>query len=256
MIDDYKVETENFPSLLFLYIMNFMQARTKIPRKYQPKGFEIIYEDDHLIIGEKMPGLLTVGALWERQHTVHNLLNQYVRKGNSKSNKVVFVVHRLDQATSGLLIFAKSERVQQQIKDHWKEVTKTYYTVVHGRMPHKSGEISSYLVEDEDYVMHSTMDSDQGKLAHTAYTVVKESLKFSLLKINLLTGRKNQIRVHLADEGHPVVGDDKYGRPDTRHSRLALHSQAIAFVHPVTKTPMSFETEIPEYFTTLVGGAA
>ncbi|MEI6437402.1 MAG: RNA pseudouridine synthase [Candidatus Omnitrophota bacterium] len=232
-----------------------LTPRTKIPRKYQPKGFEIIYEDDHLIVGEKAPGLLTVGAMWEREHTVHNLLNQYVRKGNSKSQKVVYVVHRLDQATSGLLIFAKSERVQQMLKDNWKAVTKTYYTVVHGRMPHKSGEISSYLVEDEDYVMHSTMNSDEGKLAHTAYEVVRESPKFTLLKINLLTGRKNQIRVHLSDEGHPVVGDDKYGRVDTKHPRLALHSQALAFSHPLTKAPMAFETEIPEYFTSLLGRA-
>ncbi|MBF0387381.1 MAG: RluA family pseudouridine synthase [Candidatus Omnitrophica bacterium] len=237
-----------------------MTAKTRIPRKYQPKGFEIIFEDEHLIVGEKAPGLLSVGALWERQHTVHNLLNQYVRKGNSKSNKVVFVVHRLDQATSGLLIFAKSERVQQMLKDNWKEVAKTYYAVVHGRMERKAGEISSYLTEDEDYVMHSSMNSDQGKLAHTAFVVVKESARFSLLKINLLTGRKNQIRVHLADEGHPVVGDDKYNRSQSgagpghgKYPRLALHSQAIAFAHPVTKEPLLFETAIPEYFTKLLG---
>lgn len=230
-----------------------MTVRTRIPRKYQPKGFEIIYEDDHLIVGEKAPGLLTVGAMWERQHTVHHLLNQFVRKGNSTSKKCVYVVHRLDQATSGLLIFAKSERVQQLLKNSWKDVIKTYFTVVHGKMPHKSGEISSYLTEDEEYMMHSSMDSDRGKLAHTAYAVVKESPKFSLLKINLLTGRKNQIRVHMADEGHPVVGDDKYGRPDTKYPRLALHSQAIAFAHPVTRAAMSFESELPEYFLSLMG---
>ena len=120
-------------------------------------------------------------------------------------------------------------------------------------MAHKAGEISSYLEEDEDYVMHSSMNSDQGKLAHTAYAVVKEAAKFSLLKINLLTGRKNQIRVHLSGEGHPVVGDDKYGRPDTKHPRLALHSQSIAFKHPVTNVPMLFESELPEYFISLVG---
>ncbi len=230
--------------------------RTKIPRKYQPRGFDIIYEDEHLIVGEKMPGLLTVGALWERQHTVHHLLNDYVRKGNSRSQRVVFVVHRLDQATSGLLLFAKSERVQQQLKDHWKEVTKTYYAVVHGRLARKSGEIMSYLVEDEEYRMHSTLDSDQGKLAHTAYAVVRESPRFSLLKINLLTGRKNQIRVHLADEGHPVVGDTKYNPVAAKHPRLALHSQALAFSHPVTKAPLFFETPLPEYFTLLLGGGA
>jgi 23S rRNA-/tRNA-specific pseudouridylate synthase len=171
----------------------------KIPSKYQPKGFRILHEDVDLIVGTKAPGLLTVAANWEKVNTVHNLLNQYVRKGNPRSTKSVFVVHRLDQATSGLLIFAKTEAVQNFLKDNWKTTVKTYYAIVHGRMEKKSGTISSYLTEDDEYVIHSSQDDARGKLAHTEYTVLKENEKFSLIKINLLTGRKNQIIWQIRD---------------------------------------------------------
>ncbi len=223
----------------------------KIPRKYQPKGFEILYEDDEIIVGNKAFGYLTVGAMYERERTVQHALNEYARKGNFRSHKRVYVVHRLDRETSGLLIFAKSEKAQVTLKDHWKDTVKTYYAVVHGRLNQKSGTITSYLVENEDYTMHSAKDSKEGKLARTAYTVVRETVRFSLLKINLLTGRKNQIRVHLAGEGHPVVGDAKYGRHDTRYQRLALHAQSISFPHPSTGERMTFEAGLPEYFHTL-----
>ncbi len=209
--------------------------------------------DDHIIVGNKAAGVLTVAAAWEREETVHHLLNLFVRKGNSKSKKCVFVVHRLDQATSGLLIFAKSEHVQQMIKDKWKDVSKTYYAVVHGNMPQRSGEMTSHLVEDDDYVVHSTSDMSQGRLSRTAYSVIKETNRFSLLKIDLLTGRKNQIRVHLADSGHPVVGDEKYGKSEIKYPRLALHSRLLSFTHPVTGQPLMFEAPVPDFFTTLMG---
>ncbi len=222
-----------------------MSSIKKISKRHQPKGFEVLYEDDHLIVGNKAPGLLTVGALWEREHTVHHLLNHYVRKGNSTSRKRVFVVHRLDQATSGVLMFAKSERVQFLLKEGWKDVQKTYYAIVHGRMPKPSGTISSYL----------QADNREGRLSHTAYTVERETPRFSLLKIDLLTGRKNQIRVHMADQGHPIVGDDKYGRAaSVRYPRLFLHAQEIAFVHPLSHKPLVFTAALPGPFTTLLGG--
>lgn len=221
-----------------------------IPKKYQPTGFEIIHEDPDLIVGNKEPGFLTVAAKWEKSNTVHNALNQYVRKGSSISKKSVFVVHRLDQATSGILLFAKTETVQHFLKDNWPSTVKTYYTVVHGKMAKKSGKISSYLTEDEDYVVHSSQD-DKGRLAHTEYTVVKETAYFSVLKINLLTGRKNQIRVHLSGEGHPVVGDHKYGKPD-KHKNLLLHSFSISFTHPHSKKIVRFEAPVPNYFNKVV----
>ena len=229
-----------------------MSEIKKIPKKYQPRGYEILYEDRDLFVGNKAPGFLTVGAAWERVNTIHYALNQYVRKGSSKSRKCVYVVHRLDQDTSGILVFAKSEQVQIFLKDNWKSTIKTYYAIVHGRMARKSGTISSYLVEDDDYVMHSVKESARGKLSHTEYDVIKETEKYSLLKINLLTGRKNQIRVHLADEGYPVVGDEKYGRTDVKHNFLALHSKSISFTHPFSKERLTFEAPVPEYFHKLI----
>lgn len=224
-----------------------------VPRKYHPKGFPILFEDEHLIVGNKAAGLLTVGANWERENTVHHLLNQYVRKGNLRSHKHVFVVHRLDQHTSGLLIFAKSERVQESLKDNWKDTQKTYYAVVHGKMEKVSGLFESYLFEDDKYVVHSFDDPARGKFAQTAYTLIKVTPKYSLVKIDLLTGRKNQIRVHFACAGHPLVGDTKYGRPGERYPHLALHAKALSFTHPVTHARLSFETELPKYFDDLVG---
>ncbi len=224
----------------------------KVPKKHQPRGFEILHEDVDLIVGNKAQGLLTVSAKWEKENTVHNLLNQYVRKGNARSQKCVFVVHRLDQATSGVLIFAKSENVQIYLKDNWKSTIKTYYAIVHGKMAKKSGTISSYLTQDEDYVIHSGKDSENGKLAHTEYKVLTETDKFSLLEINLLTGRKNQIRVHLSDVGHPIVGDSKYGDKNTKFHNLALHSSSIEFTHPFKRTRMTIKAPVPGYFRNLI----
>jgi tRNA pseudouridine32 synthase/23S rRNA pseudouridine746 synthase/23S rRNA pseudouridine1911/1915/1917 synthase len=257
----------------------------KIPKKYQPAGFEILHEDPDLIVGNKAQGILTVAALWEREKTVHNALNQYVRKGNPKSSKCVYVVHRLDQATSGVLVFAKSEKVQQFLKDNWQSTEKTYYAIVHGHLEKKSGLIESYLEEDEDYVVRSTGTSEKGKLARTEYVVVKEVEKLSLVKINLLTGKKNQIRVHFAEAGHPLLGDDKYGAihagsPKTRPEKasapqarsvpgaaqgrsapggrsgdrsapskdLMLHSFSIVLTHPFNKERVRFEAPVPDRF--------
>lgn len=224
----------------------------KIPRKHQPKGFEILHEDLDLIVGNKAPGILSVAAKWESENTVHHALNQYVRKGNSRSRKCVYVVHRLDQGTSGVLIFAKSEHAQEFLKENWKSTVKYYYAIVHGITEKKSGKISSYLTEDENYLIHSDQNPNQGKLAETEYTVLKEANKFSLLKIKLLTGRKNQIRVHLADLGHPVVGDPKYGKNQAAYKDLRLHSSSIEFTHPFSKARLSFTAPVPGYFKNLI----
>lgn len=222
-------------------------------KRHQPKGFEILYEDRDVIVGNKSAGSLAVAALWNKEDTIHAALNTYVRKGNARSKKCVFVVHRLDQATSGIMIFAKTEQAQNFLKDNWATAKKIYYAIVHGRLAQKSGTISSHLVEDEDYVVRSTPEGAKGKLAHTAYTVMRETGNFSLLKIDLLTGRKNQIRVHLADLRHPVVGDDKYGKKDPGHKRLALHARSISFTHPFSGKRLTFAAPVPEYFTKLIG---
>lgn len=231
--------------------------KPRIPKKYQPPGFEILHEDLDLIIGNKSADTLTVAALWEKNNTVHESLNTYVRKGNPRSNKCVYVVHRLDQATSGVLVFAKTEKVQNYLKDNWSSTVKMYYAIVHGKLEKKSGLIESYLTEDEDYVMHSTTDKDKGKLAKTEYTVVFETAFFSVLKINLLTGKKNQIRVHLADLGHPIVGDVKYGKEKStdksaKHKNMMLHAFSIALPHPFSQKIIRVQADVPDYFRKVV----
>ncbi len=221
-----------------------------IKKKYQPKGLKIIYEDDYLLVVDKQAGLLTVGTTTNKTRTAHYLLTDYVKKGNAKSRKQIFTVHRLDQWTSGLLIFAKSEKIMLRLKEKWKEIEKKYVAVVHGKLKQKEGIITSYLAESKTYTVYSTNDETKGKLAHTAYKVLKETEQFSLVEITLLTGRKNQIRVHLADKGHPVAGDRKYGKD--KDINLALHSKSISFVHPVDSRAMTFDTKIPDYFYRLM----
>lgn len=230
-----------------------MSTIKKIPKRHQPKGFEILYEDRDLIIGNKVPGYLSVRALWEKENTIHAALNRYVRKGDPKSRKRVYVVHRLDQDTSGVLVYAKSVEVQQFLKDDWKNTKKIYYAVVLGRLAHKAGTITGYLYEDEDYRVHSTHDTQRGKLAHTRYKVIKETGKYSLVTIDLLTGKKNQIRVHFADVGHPVAGDTKYGTGKSKQERLALHARAITLTHPFSGKRLTVEAPVPEIFHKLVG---
>lgn len=223
-----------------------------IPKKYQPRGFEIVYEDLDIIIGNKAAGLLSVAAKWESANTAHNLLNQYIRKGNPRSTKNVYVVHRLDQATTGLLMFAKSESAQQFLKNNWKTTIKHYYVIVHGILEKKKDTIQSYLSEDEDYHVHSSQSADDGKLAITEYEVLKEVNKFSLIKVNLITGKKNQIRVHMSEIGHPIVGDVKYGPANSPHKDLRLHSASIEFTHPHSGKRIKVEAKPPKNFSNLI----
>ncbi len=223
----------------------------KTPRKHRPKGLEIIYEDRDLLVINKEVGLLTMSFHRDETQTAERILTDYLRKGAARSRLRAYVVHRLDRETSGLLIFAKTEAVQQQLKDNWKEVGKEYLAIVHGTLAEKVGTLSSYLVENDDQFVYST-DQTKGKWSETQYEVVKENKLFNALKINLLTGRKNQIRVHFAELGHPVVGDTKYGLKGKKFERLALHSRFIAFNHPHSGKRMSFEAPVPEFFTRLM----
>jgi tRNA pseudouridine32 synthase/23S rRNA pseudouridine746 synthase/23S rRNA pseudouridine1911/1915/1917 synthase len=154
-------------------------------------------------------------------------------------------VHRLDRETSGVLVFAKSFNAQQNLKRQWGEVKKKYLAVVHGILPEKSGTISSYLAENEGYEVSSVKDPEKGKLAITSYKVIKESKQFSMLEIDLLTGKKNQIRVHLFEKGYPIVNDDKYSNIKKVGGRLALHSQSLTFNHPHNGRRMTFEAKVP-----------
>jgi len=230
-----------------------MQTAKRPPAKYQPKGLPIIYEDREIIVVEKPCGLLTMGTERDKSRTAHSILNDYVRKGDPRSRNRIYIVHRLDRDTSGILLFARSEAAKIFLQGNWESSDKRYMTVVHGTLAQKAGTISSYLAENSAFNVYSTADQTAGKLSHTEYTVLKEFRGLSLLEIHLLTGRKHQIRVHLSEQGHPVVGDKKYGGAGDPYTTLALHARSISFTHPANGKRISFETGIPDFFTRLVG---
>ncbi len=217
------------------------------------KGLILLYEDRDVLVVDKPPGLLTVATDRERERTAYHILTDFVRKGNPKSRNRIFIVHRLDRETSGVLIVAKSEAAKLRLQGQWDGTEKQYLAVVHGKLREKSGKISTYLAENRGHTVYSTPDASAGKLSHTAYETLREGDAYSLLRVHLLTGRKHQIRVHLADAGHPVVGDQKYGKGDG-HKRLALHALSISFDHPVTGKRLAFETDVPGDFIRLAGG--
>jgi RluA family pseudouridine synthase len=229
-----------------------MSKRSGHGNKHLPRDISILYEDSDILVAAKPAGLLTMGTDTDKSRTLYAILTDYVRKGQSKSANRIFIVHRLDRDTSGILIFAKNMEAKLQLQGRWEETEKRYIAVVHGRCEERERTITSYLAENKAHLVYSTADAAKGKLAQTAYRVLKDSKEFSLLEINLLTGRKHQIRVHLSEIGHPVVGDSKYGTGKGLYKRLALHAKSISFIHPSTGKRLTFETAFPEYFKKLV----
>jgi RluA family pseudouridine synthase len=221
--------------------------------KSLPGGLLILYEDQDILVVDKPAGLLVIATGSEKSRTAYFILTDYVRKGYPKSPKRLFIVHRLDRETSGVLVFAKSEEAKRRLQDHWGETEKNYLAVVHGKMEKSSDTITTYLAENRAHVVYSTTDALRGKLSHTAYRVIGEARGFSLLDVLLLTGRKHQIRVHLSHIDHPVVGDRKYGKVGETHRRMALHARSISFKHPISGKNLSLEAEVPIYFEKLVG---
>lgn len=232
--------------------MDDMITHNRPTKKHQPRGLSILHEDKDIIVVVKPAGLLTIGTDREKSRTAHYLLNDYVRKGNPKSRNRVYVVHRLDKDTSGVLLFAKNEQAKKFLQENWENTEKHYLAIVYGQLKAKEGMISSYLVENMAQRVYSTDDATKGKLSHTAYKVLEESHGFSLVDIHLHTGRKHQIRVHFAEKGHPIAGDRKYEKMDVCSNRLALHARSIAFIHPFTHKRMIFDTGVPEDFIRLL----
>jgi RluA family pseudouridine synthase len=222
------------------------------PKKHQPRGLSVIYEDRDILVLNKINGLLTVSTDRITEETAYYRLTEYVKKGNSKSRNRVFVVHRLDRDTSGVIIFAKTEEAKRHLQDEWKNFKKKYYAVIHGILPKKEDVITSYLAENSAFKVFSVNDPKKGKLAKTGYKVLRESADYSLLEVDLITGRKNQIRVHFAEKGFPVVGDKSYGQKGKGVKRLMLHSASLTITHPYSKTEMTFDTKVPAHFNALV----
>lgn len=233
-----------------------MAKHAKPGARLLPLGLVILHEDRDILVVDKPPGLLTIGTDKDRERTAYYILTDYVRKGNARSRNRIFIVHRLDRETSGVLVFAKTEEAKQRLQGSWEETEKKYLAVVHGKPEKAEDTISTYLAENSAFIVYSTPNPNVGKLARTAYRTLKTAKLYSLLEVTLLTGRKHQIRVHLAGIGHPIVGDKKYGKKGDTHSRLALHASSIAFNHPYTGQRVAFTARTPGYFTTLTGRLA
>ena len=218
-------------------------------REKVAKNIDIIYEDKDIIVINKPSGLLTVATEKEKNKTAYHLVMEYLKKKN-KNNRI-FVIHRLDKDTSGIIMFAKNERAKHLYQDNWNDIVKKrcYYAVIDGKMENKEGTIKSYLKENGNMV-YSVKDRS-GKLAITEYKVLKERKNISLLDINLKTGRKNQIRVHMKENKTPILGDLKYGEKSKLINRLALHAYKLELVNPVTKKLLTFEINMPNEFKLL-----
>jgi len=218
-------------------------------REKVAKNIDIIYEDKDIIVINKPSGLLTVATEKEKNKTAYHLVMEYLKKKN-KNNRI-FVIHRLDKDTSGIIMFAKNERAKHLYQDNWNDIVKKrcYYAVIDGKMENKEGTIKSYLKENGNMV-YSVKDRS-GKLAITEYKVLKERKNISLLDINLKTGRKNQIRVHMKENKTPILGDLKYGEKSKLINRLALHAYKLELVNPVTKKLLTFEINMPNEFKML-----
>jgi 23S rRNA pseudouridine1911/1915/1917 synthase len=217
---------------------------------------KIIYEDKYLIVVDKAAGLLSIATAKERVRTAYSILSEYVKQQNA-ANKI-FVVHRLDRETSGLMLFAKNQDVQYIMQNNWKFAVnqRRYVAVVEGKLETGDGSgvgtIKSYLWESKALIVYASNNPEEGQLAITHYRVVKAGDQYSLVELDLETGRKNQIRVQMNSIGFPLAGDIKYGGHPCAIKRLALHANILSFTHPVTGEKHSFDTPIPANFVRLV----
>lgn len=214
----------------------------KPPRTVE--GLQILYEDSHIVVIDKPSGLLSVASAFEKGKTAHAILKNYYRP------RKVFVVHRIDQETSGVMLFALSEAAYERLKVMFEEhdLSREYRAILEGQLSPKTGTWQSYLFEDENYYVRETTNPAEGRLAITHYEVVEANKNHSMVKFILETGRKNQIRVHCKAAGHPIVGDIKYGSILSQARRLCLHAHKLSFKHPLTGKSMQFESSLPKEF--------
>lgn len=222
-----------------------IEVAGRAPETADLHGIEIVFEDDQVLVISKPPGLLTVATEHERERTAFSYLKTYVR--SSIPRRDVYVVHRIDKFASGLLVFAKSEPAREALRALFREhdVERRYWAIVEGSVKKDTGTIRSRLVEDAALHMRSTAEPAEGKLAVTHFRVLRRFPALTTLEVRLETGRKNQIRVHLSEMGHPIAGDRPYGSTTDPLGRLGLHAFTLRFAHPTTGERLQFRTEPP-----------
>ena len=216
------------------------------------KKLNIIFEDKNLLIVDKPAKQLTIKTNKQEKNTLYEEASNYVKKKHPKNK--VFIVNRLDRDTSGIVVFAKNESLKKELQDRWNDIAiRKYIAIVEGKMTKNRGTYKSYLVEDKFLKTHSTNDRKKGKLAITHYEVINEMNGYSVLDIKIDTGRKNQIRVHLSEDNHPIVGDKKYNARRNPISRLGLHAYYLELKVPEYKESLVLETKLPQVFKMWVG---
>ena len=219
--------------------------------RFKHPRLKLLYEDDDIIVVEKGYGLLSVGIpnpSKKKIESAYDILRDYLKR-KDPHNKL-FVVHRLDRDTTGVMMFAKNEEAQETLRHNWNNfvLERLYIALLEGFVKEEEGTIKSRLTENSQYKVFSTDRDDEGKLAVTRYKVVGRGHGLSLTEFTLDTGRKNQIRVHASEMGHPICGDRKYGAKQSRLGRLCLHAKTLRFAHPVTRKDMYFESPVPAGF--------
>ncbi len=214
---------------------------------FKSRYVKIVYEDQYLVVIEKNIGILSMAA-GHSTLNVKTVLDDYFKRSRQKCT--AHIVHRLDRDTSGLMIYAKNKQTEMLLEQDWHNIVfdRRYVAVVSGEMEQDEGTIANWLKDNSAYITYSSPVDNGGKYAVTHFHVLKRSADYSLVEYKLETGRKNQIRVHTADMGHPVCGDVKYGNGDNPIGRLCLHAYVLSFYHPITHEPMDFETPIPPHF--------
>lgn len=229
-----------------------VQTRVDAPSKkdFLKSLLEVVYEDDAILVINKPSGLLTVATETVKSDTAIWRVNEYLNAGLTRKEKKIFVVHRLDQGASGCLVFAKTHEAKHALQEHWDQTEKHYYAIVEGAPPETSGTIISYLAENTRMKVYSTTRGG-AKHSVTKYKLLDTRGSYSLLDIRLETGRKHQIRVHMADIGCPIIGDDRYKAKTDPAKRLGLHAYSLSFPHPVTGQRMEFKTDLPRALRTL-----
>ena len=215
-------------------------------------GIEVLYEDEDIIVIEKEAGMLSIATDKGFDITAHNQLMGYVKQNHPKNR--IYVVHRLDKETSGVMLFAKSEKIKKTLQENWKEtvVERMYTALVEGNVKKKQGTITSWLTESKTLKIYSSSFNNGGKEAITHYKKIRSNQNYSLLEVHLETGRKNQIRVHMEDIGHPIVGDKKYGAHGNPLKRLGLHATTLVLIHPITGKKLKFTSKVPKKFYSAV----
>lgn len=211
----------------------------------------IVFEDDAIIVVTKSAGLLTVPSPGEDEETAQAFLNRYLDA--TRTGRRIQVVHRLDRDTSGVLVFAKTFKAKEALKERFAEhdIHRLYIAIIDGVMPRTDGMIQSFLAEDRNLRVHSVASPSRGKLATTHYRTIRTGRRFSMVEVRLETGKRNQIRVHFAEAGHPVIGDTMYGNGSDPIGRLGLHAMELGLMHPTTGKEMKFTAPLPDSFSRL-----